>query len=155
MSEDAPTIEPGQRWQGRAHPRVIIETGAKLTSISQHHVVQIQDAAGRECCVTDIIWAHELLRDYQLLPPDGHATDLERLAARVAALGLWPATAVTIEPADPIAKDDLAVLAVVGRMYLDALDDDPENEMLTLPEAIGVTAVRDAVERHERGGRRP
>jgi hypothetical protein len=45
--------------------------------------------------------------------------------------------------------DDLAVLARVGRMYLDALDDDPANEMLTLPEAVAVTDVRDAVERAE------
>lgn len=34
---------------------------------------------------------------------------------------------------------DLDVLATIGRMYLDALDADPDNEMLTLPEAMGVT----------------
>lgn len=34
-------------------------------------------------------------------------------------------------------------------MYLDALDSDPENEYLTLPEAILVTEVREAVERVE------
>lgn len=47
-------------------------------------------------------------------------------------------------------QDDLRVLAAVGRMYLDALDTDPENEMLTLPEAFRVTQVREAVERQER-----
>lgn len=47
------------------------------------------------------------------------------------------------------ALDDLATLLPIGRMYLDALDDDPANEMLTLPEAIGVTAVREAVARGE------
>lgn len=45
---------------------------------------------------------------------------------------------------------DLDVLAMVGRMYLDALDSDPRNEMLTLPEGMLVTEVRDAVERRER-----
>ena len=45
---------------------------------------------------------------------------------------------------------DLAALIPVGRMYLEALDADPEFEMLTLPEAIGVTGVREAVERGER-----
>ncbi len=42
---------------------------------------------------------------------------------------------------------DLEVLAHVGRMYLVALDGDPEHEMLTLPEAIMVTEVREAVAR--------
>lgn len=45
---------------------------------------------------------------------------------------------------------DLDVLATVGRMYLDALDSDPQHEMLTLPEAMLVTEVRAAVERRER-----
>ena len=45
------------------------------------------------------------------------------------------------------ARYDLRVLAAVGRMYLDALDDDPENEYLTLTEAFLVTEVREAVER--------
>jgi sugar diacid utilization regulator len=44
-------------------------------------------------------------------------------------------------------KTDLAVLAAVGRVYLDALDDDPSNEYLTLTEALRVTEVREAVER--------
>lgn len=44
---------------------------------------------------------------------------------------------------------DLFVLAQVGRMYLDALDTDPDNEYLTLPEAMLVTEVREAVERWE------
>jgi hypothetical protein len=48
---------------------------------------------------------------------------------------------------------DLDTLLPIGRMYLDALDDDPANEMLTLPEAIGVTAVREAVRRGEGGCR--
>jgi hypothetical protein len=47
--------------------------------------------------------------------------------------------------------EDLAVLAEVGRMYLTALDADPENEMLTLTEALKVTMVRDAVARAEAG----
>ena len=47
------------------------------------------------------------------------------------------------------ALSDLATLVPIGRMYLDALDDDPANEMLTLPEAIAVTEVREAVERGE------
>lgn len=46
-------------------------------------------------------------------------------------------------------REDLAALLPIGRMYLDALDADPENEMLTLPEALGVTDVREAVERGE------
>lgn len=50
---------------------------------------------------------------------------------------------------------DLAVLAQVGRMYLDALDADPENEMLTLPEAYRVTEVREAVDRAEERARQP
>jgi len=44
---------------------------------------------------------------------------------------------------------DLDVLATVGRMYLEALDSDPDNEMLTLPQAMLVTEVREAVERRE------
>jgi hypothetical protein len=44
---------------------------------------------------------------------------------------------------------DLATLVPIGRMYLEALDADPAYEMLTLPEAIGVTDVRMAVERGE------
>lgn len=47
------------------------------------------------------------------------------------------------------AREDVAILARVGRMYLDALDEDPENEFLTLGAAILVTQVREAVERHE------
>lgn len=47
------------------------------------------------------------------------------------------------------AREDVAILARVGRMYLDALDDDPENEYLTLGAAMLVTQVREAVERHE------
>ena len=47
------------------------------------------------------------------------------------------------------ASADGRVLAAVGRMYLDALDADPENEILTLVEALRVTDVRDAVERAE------
>jgi hypothetical protein len=35
-------------------------------------------------------------------------------------------------------------------MYLEAIDNDPENPALTLPEAMAVTWVRDAVERGER-----
>lgn len=42
---------------------------------------------------------------------------------------------------------DLLVLTTVGQMYLTALELDSENEMLTLPEGIRVTEVREAVER--------
>lgn len=45
--------------------------------------------------------------------------------------------------------DNNATLAAVGRLYLDALDDDPEHELLTLVEAYRVTQVREAVERAE------
>ena len=45
--------------------------------------------------------------------------------------------------------DDLATLAQVGRLYLDALDADPDHELLTLTEAYRVTQVREAVERAE------
>ncbi len=46
-----------------------------------------------------------------------------------------------------MSPEDRAAFVHVGRLYLDALDDDPENEHLTLPAAIAVTAVREAVER--------
>ena len=46
-------------------------------------------------------------------------------------------------------RNDLAALIPVAQMYLAALDADPENEMLTLPQALGVTWVREAVERWE------
>lgn len=48
----------------------------------------------------------------------------------------------------PEASDDVRILVTVGRMYLEALDSDPENEMLTLPEAMLVTQVREAVRRN-------
>jgi hypothetical protein len=51
---------------------------------------------------------------------------------------------------DELTETDLSVLALVGRMYLDALDADPENEMLTLAQAFMVTDVRNAVEKLER-----
>jgi hypothetical protein len=44
------------------------------------------------------------------------------------------------------ARDELGVLLPVGRMYLDAIDNDPEHELLTLPQAIGITYVRNVVE---------
>jgi hypothetical protein len=47
------------------------------------------------------------------------------------------------------ARAEIAILVPVGRLYLDALDADPEHELLTLPEAIMVTAVRDVVEKWE------
>lgn len=47
------------------------------------------------------------------------------------------------------ADRDLDALAAVGRMYLDALDADPDYEMLTLPQAMRVTEVREAVQRYE------
>jgi len=46
-------------------------------------------------------------------------------------------------------RDRLLCLAPVGRLYLDALDADPEHELLTFPQAFGVTLVREAVERWE------
>jgi len=45
--------------------------------------------------------------------------------------------------------EDIAILARVGRLYLDALDGDPENEYLTLGAAMLVTQAREAVERAE------
>lgn len=48
-----------------------------------------------------------------------------------------------------ISLEDYNALVTVGRMYLDALDRDPENEMLTLPQAFRVTEVREAVNRAE------
>lgn len=42
---------------------------------------------------------------------------------------------------------DLTVLARVGDLYLRSLDDDPENEYLTLGSALLVTEIREAVER--------
>lgn len=47
-------------------------------------------------------------------------------------------------------KRDVEVLAAVGRLYLDALDNDPDNEALTLVEALRVTEVREAVDRVEK-----
>jgi len=44
---------------------------------------------------------------------------------------------------------DLTTLAVVGRMYLDSLESDPENELLTAFEASMVENIREAVERQE------
>jgi len=48
-----------------------------------------------------------------------------------------------------LAREDIAILARTGRLYLDALDQDPQNEYLTLGAAMLVTQVREAVERHE------
>lgn len=45
---------------------------------------------------------------------------------------------------------DLDALAAVGRLYIDCLDADPENEMLTLGGALRLTEVRNAVDRCER-----
>ncbi len=57
---------------------------------------------------------------------------------------------MTCRYAGGLASYDAAVLARVGRMYLDALAADPANEMLTLAEALGVTDVRESTERQER-----
>lgn len=81
---------------------------------------------------------------------DGAREDVEWLRSKLMSLANGDGTRAlvrlrTIEQA----LDDLATLVPIGRMYLEALDADPEYEMLTLPEAIGVTAVRDAVERGE------
>jgi hypothetical protein len=45
--------------------------------------------------------------------------------------------------------DDLANLAIVGRMYLTAVDADPDMEYLTLADALTYTSVLEAVERQE------
>lgn len=86
---------------------------------------------------------HELLADADKrieaitnLCGEGTADLVTELAAALRA-----ALAARAEP--------LMVLARIGRMYLDALDEDPENKMLTLPEAMAVTDVRDAVEHAE------
>lgn len=50
---------------------------------------------------------------------------------------------------DQQTADDLATLAEVGRMYLDALDNDPRHIQLSLAEALRVTYIRQAVERQE------
>lgn len=46
-----------------------------------------------------------------------------------------------------VRANDAAALVRVGALYLDALDADPEHEMLTLTEAFAVTEVREAVDR--------
>jgi hypothetical protein len=45
-------------------------------------------------------------------------------------------------------RADIDALLPAAKLYLAALDADPEREHLTLPEAILVTALRDAVARH-------
>ncbi len=52
----------------------------------------------------------------------------------------------TLDRLTPTETNHIGALGRVAHMYLEALDNDPENEMLTLPEAIAVTAVRDAAE---------
>jgi hypothetical protein len=46
-------------------------------------------------------------------------------------------------------RADVEALLPPARLYLQALDADPDNEYLTLPGAILVTAVREAVARHD------
>jgi len=48
---------------------------------------------------------------------------------------------------------DLSVLLVVGRMYLDAIADDLDNEHLTLPDLIGIQMVKDVVNRYSENDR--
>ncbi|MDB4872492.1 MAG: hypothetical protein JWL97_3496 [Gemmatimonadales bacterium] len=60
-----------------------------------------------------------------------------------------PVTLRVPKHGDTQQADDLAVLAAVGRMYLTALDADPDHEYLTLPEVLQVTSIREAVERQE------
>jgi hypothetical protein len=55
--------------------------------------------------------------------------------------------AVRFEDAEKL-RADVEALLPPATLYLAALDADPDNELLTLPEAILVTAVRDAVARH-------
>lgn len=45
---------------------------------------------------------------------------------------------------------DLEVLAIVGRMYLDAIEADPELEFVSGTQALVLTEVREAVDRVER-----
>lgn len=49
-------------------------------------------------------------------------------------------------------RADIVALLPAAKLYLQALDDDPEHEHLTLPEALLVTALRDAVARHDAEG---
>jgi hypothetical protein len=46
-----------------------------------------------------------------------------------------------------IAIEDLKVLSVIGKMYLEALEADENNEYLTLPQSLGVQDVKNAVKR--------
>jgi hypothetical protein len=46
-------------------------------------------------------------------------------------------------------RDDVATLVQPARLYLNAIDDDPEHEMLTLGEAYSIQALREVVERWE------
>ena len=48
----------------------------------------------------------------------------------------------------PAALDDIAALLPAAKIYLQAIDDDPEHEYLTLPEAFLLTRLREAVKRH-------
>lgn len=45
-------------------------------------------------------------------------------------------------------RGDVTSLWPAAKIYLDAIDNDPEHEYLTLPEAFLLTKVREAIERH-------
>jgi hypothetical protein len=60
-----------------------------------------------------------------------------------------PVTLRVPKHGDPQQAEDLANLAIVGRMYLTAVDADPEMEYLTLADALTYTSVLEAVERQE------
>jgi hypothetical protein len=77
----------------------------------------------------------------QLAEGNLNEADAEFIAA---ARELVPRMAVELEQA----RADILALLPAAQLYLKALDDDPEHEYLTLPEAILVTALREAVARH-------
>jgi hypothetical protein len=105
----------------------------------------------------------EAERDDEVGPPETAITDLQASFRRVLRErdSLARRCAVRFEETEKLrtraeaaeAERDRAlavveaarVLAAVGEMYLAALDDDPANEALTLPEAMRVTMARDAL----------
>lgn len=108
------------------HPDTKSEDGVKAISVWMVHILNSVEGAANFVTFT-------------LEHPDGqrYAMTIQRCD------GLTPAEKLTA------AEADNRILAAAGRMYLDAVDSDPKNEHLTLPEAIAVTDVREAVERHE------
>ena len=88
MSDDLGSIQPGTRRRSRAYPRSIVEV-ASLGSVGVASIVRfvvLTDAAGRETGETGECYLTDFVSRYEPLGPDGHATELERLTARVDAL---------------------------------------------------------------------